>query len=1015
MKFFFTYKNPLSAVIVIILLGGVFAYTKLQTALFPEITFPKIKIIADAGLQPVDKMMVTVTKPLEIAIKQVPDLQNVRSTTSRGSCEISAFMNWNADIDLAQQRIESRIAQIRNTLPPDMQLTVERMNPSILPVMGYTLEGHGRSPIEMRQLASFTIKPFLSQVQGVSEVRVIGGRQKEYWITLDQQKMSSLGLTPDSINAALAQTNFIKSNGYLSDYRLLYLTVTDATVKTTEDLNNIVVRNDGLRIIRLQDISSVGVHEATEYIRINANGKDGLLIAVIKQPNANLVTVSKAMEDKIAQLRTLLPPDVTIRPYYEQADFVNDAVHSVTDALWIGLILAIIVAVIFLRSMKASSTILITIPITLCLTLIVLYAIGYSFNIMTLGAIAAAIGLIIDDAIVVVEQIHRTHEEHPDKPTSELVRKAIDYLFPAMLGSSISTIVIFIPFLLMSGGAGAYFKVMTNTMIITLVCSFFVTWICLPVVYLVLSKKETPKSENAQAPIVHEVKKQRWVAWFIGRPFVSLGIVAGLLICIALILPNLETGFLPEMDEGSIVLDYSSPPGTSLEETDQILHEVEKIISKTPEVAAYSRRTGTQMGFFITEPNRGDYLIQLKKQRSKSTTEVIAALRAKIEGSQPSLRIDFGQVIGDMLGDLMESVQPIELKIFGNDQTKLKELSTQVGQVVSSVKGTADVFNGIVIAGPSVSIKPDFGRLAQFGLTPASLQYQVQTALEGNIVSHLLETEQQPAVRIMYPGNRKLSVADIPLLRLSLPGGKLQPITQLATVNINPGDAEIQRENLQSMGVVTARLEGRGLGSVMNEVKAGIAKKVVLPPGYHIEYGGSYAQQQKSFSELLLILFTAALLVFCVILFLFRDFRVALLIVILAVLGISGSYIALFLTHTPLNVGSYTGLIMIVGIIGENAIFTFLQFREELLIKSVDESIVYSISTRLRPKLMTALGAIIALMPLALGIGTGAQLHQPLAIAVIGGFIIALPLLLIVLPTFLRVIFKGRKLGPGVL
>jgi CzcA family heavy metal efflux pump len=1012
MRFFHSHRNPLTAVLVIIMLGGVFAYTRMQTALFPEITFPKIKIIADAGLQPVDKMMVTVTKPLEIAIKQVPDLQMVRSTTSRGSCEISAFMNWDADIDLAQQRIESRIAQIRNTLPVDMQLSVERMNPSILPVMGYTLESRGRSPIEMRQLASFTIKPFLSQVDGVSEVRVIGGRQKEYWVTLDQQKMSTLGLTPDSISAAVAQTNFIKSNGYLSDYRLLYLTVTDATVRTAEDLANVVVRNDGLRVVKLADVASVGVHEATEYIRINANGREGLLIAVIKQPNANLVTVSKAMEAKIAELRNILPPDVSIKPYYIQADFVNDAVRSVTDSLWIGLALAIVVAIIFLRSIKASATILITIPITLCLTLIVLYAIGYTFNIMTLGAIAAAIGLIIDDAIVVVEQIHRSHEEHPDEPTKSVVHKAIHYLFPAMLGSSISTIVIFIPFLLMTGVAGAYFKVMTNTMIITLICSFFVTWIGLPVVYLLLTRP-TPKDRQVKAPEVHEVKKQRWVAGFIGRPVVSIVIVAVLIALTAFILPQLETGFLPEMDEGSIVFDYSSPPGTSLEETDRMLRECERIISAIPEVEAYSRRTGTQMGFFITEPNRGDYLIQLKKGRDRSTEDVIADIRAKVEASQPALRIDFGQVIGDMLGDLMESVQPIEIKIFGNDQKQLQALSRQVGDVVEHVTGTADVFNGIVIAGPSVAVTPDYARLAQFGLTPAALQFQLQTALEGNVIGNILETEQQPAIRMVYPGNRRLSVADIPKLSVYMPGGKLQPITQLATVTLNAGEAEMQRENLQSMGVVTARLEGRGLGSVMKDIRATVGSKVALPAGYHIEYGGSYAQQQKSFSELLLILFTSSLLVFGVILFLFKDFKVALLIVLLAVLGISGSYLALFLTGTALNVGSYTGLIMIVGIIGENAIFTFLQFKEALADMSVDDAIIYSISTRLRPKLMTALGAIIALMPLALGIGVGAQLHQPLAIAVIGGFIVALPLLLIVLPTMLGLIFRKKTSAPG--
>jgi multidrug efflux pump subunit AcrB len=624
-----------------------------------------------------------------------------------------------------------------------------------------------------------------------------------------------------------------------------------------------------------------------------------------------------------------------------------------------------------------------------------------------LGAIAAAIGLIIDDAIVVVEQIHRTHEENPDEPSPELVQKAIRYLFPAMVGSSLSTIVIFIPFLLMTGVAGSYFSVMTNTMIITLVSSFFVTWIGLPVIYLLLSKKHRTSAQKKEKP--HAVKKQRWVSFFILNPFISLGIVAALVISIILILPRLETGFLPEMDEGSIVLDYTSPPGTSLEETDKILREAEKIIVSVPEVGAYSRRTGTEMGFFITEPNSGDYLIQLKKKRDRTTNEVIEELRQKIESTQPALRIDFGQVIGDMLGDLMASIQPVEIKIFGNDQKKLQELSRQTSEIIADIPGIADPFDGIVIAGPSISVQPNYAKLAQYGITPSNLQYQLQTSLEGNVVGNLFEKEQYSTIRLVYPGSRKLSIADIDNLQIFLPDGRLKPIHELATVVINAGDAEIQRSNLQSMGVVTADLENRDLGSVMKDVQKKISSELTLPGGYYIEYGGAYAEQQKSFRELLMILIAASLLVFSVILFLFQKIKVALLILLIAVLGISGSYLALWLTNTPLNVGSYTGLIMIVGIIGENSIFTFLQFKESLHEKSVDDSIIYAISTRLRPKLMTALGAIIALMPLALGIGTGAQLHQPLAIAVIGGFIIALPLLLIVLPSMLRLLFKNYK------
>ncbi|QEC65657.1 efflux RND transporter permease subunit [Mucilaginibacter ginsenosidivorans] len=1018
---FVSHRKPLSLVLALIVIGGLFAYSKMQTSLFPEITFPKIKIIADEGLQPVNKMMVTVTKPLENAIKQVPDLQTVRSTTGRGSCEISAFMNWDADIDLAQQRIQASIDQVKNDLPADVNITVAKMNPSILPVSGYTLESHTRSPIELRQLATYTIKPFLSQVDGVSEIRIIGGKVKEYWLTLNKQKMSSLGLTPDIINTALNNTNFVKSEGYLSDYKRFYLTVTDATINAKDQLENLVINNNRKRVIRLKDFADVAVREGIAYTKINANGHDGVLIAVIKQPNANLVSLSADMQAKVAALRKLLPKDVTVKPYYVQADFVNDSIKSVTDSLWVGLLLAIVVAIIFLRSLKASATILFTIPVTLCLTLIVLYALGYTFNIMTLGAIAAAIGLIIDDAIVVMEQIHRTHEEQPEEPTKKLLQSAIDYLFPAMVGSSISTIVIFIPFFLMTGVAGAYFKVLTNTMIITLVCSFFVTWIGLPVIYLLLTK---PKHRNVLAEKKeesHQVHKQRWVKWFILRPYVSLLIVGSLVAAIVIIPKLLETGFLPEMDEGSIVLDYNSPPGTSLEETDRMLRQVEKIIGKQPEVEAYSRRTGTQMGFFITEPNRGDYLIQLKKKRDKTTEEVISELRQKIAADQPVLaeKIEFGQVITDMLGDLTTSVEPIQIKVYGDNPQKLRELSAKIADAVSPVKGTADVFDGVVIAGPSVSIDPNYSKLAQYGITPASLQFQLQTSLEGNIIGSMLEREQLSPIRMVYPGNLNLKVEDIKNQNIFTPSAKLIPISELASVTVKAGDAEIERENLQSIGIITARLDKGDIGSVMPAIKKSIEQKVSLPEGYHVEYGGDYAQQQQSFKELMMILVAACALVFGVILFLFKQFRIALLILIIAALGTAGSLLALYVTQTPLNVGSYTGLIMIVGIIGENAIFTFLQFKQramenmdkdpENIKEDINEAIIYSISTRLRPKLMTAIGAIIALMPLALGIGAGAQLHQPLAIAVIGGFIAALPLLLIVLPSMLRILYRSGE------
>ena len=540
-------------------------------------------------------------------------------------------------------------------------------------------------------------------------------------------------------------------------------------------------------------------------------------------------------------------------------------------------------------------------------------------------------------------------------------------------------------------------------MMITLVCSYLVTWIGLPVIYLLFTGKKH-KIKPARQTVL--TGKGTWITFFILRPVISIAFVALLILLITVIPGRLETGFLPEMDEGSIVLDYTSPPGTSLQETDRILREVEKIFPSIPEIEGYSRRTGTQMGFFITEPNYGDYLIQLKKDRKRSTEEVIDEIRKRVESSQPALRIDFGQVIGDMLGDLMSSTQPVEIKIYGDNQEILQNLARGVASITEQTPGTADVFDGITIAGPSVNIEPNYQKLSQFGITPADFQNQLQTQLEGTEVGSIYEKEQLTAVRMIYPDAASTSLERVRNSDLFLPDAKLHPLSEFSTISINQGTAEIQRENLQSMIPVTARLNNRDLGSVMKDLKKEIGSKINLPKGYHIEYGGAYQEQQQSFRELMMILLAAALLVFSVMLFLFKDIKVAFLILFIAVLGISGSLLALWITQTPLNVGSYTGIIMIIGIIGENAIFTFQQFRQTLKEKTADESIVFAISTRLRPKLMTALGAIIALTPIALGIGTGAQLHQPLAIAVIGGFLIALPLLLIVYPSLLRLLFR---------
>lgn len=991
------YKYPVLALGILLLIAGGFTYQKMQTGLFPNITFPKIKVIADAGQQPVDKMMTTVTIPLENILRRTEGLKYIRSTTSRGSCEISIFLNWDMDINTAKAQIESYIQQSKEEVLPNTTFTIEKMNPSILPVMGYSLEGDSTlSQVDLKKIAKYQIKPYLLATEGVSDIAVIGGKDKEYEIILKPYALQNLGISIKNIQDAVSNSNILQSTGYISDYNRMYLSLTNNAVENLDDLENIVVKSNSSRIVLLRDIAEIKVHEEKQYVKVLANGKNVPLLAIIKQPDANLIDVNNSIEKKVAEMGEILPKNVKLIPFYKQANFVNSSIRSIKDVLWIGLVLAILVVIVFLRSFSASMVIVFSIPVSLALTLIVLDSVGYTFNIMTLGAIAAAIGLMIDDVVIVIEQIHKIREENPDESLSWSAREAISHLLSAMIGSSLSTIVIFIPFILMTGVAGAYFKVMAYSMIIALTASFLVTWLVVPVLAVLFSRGKSVKQKKPP--------KTNWIHKILDTPVT--GIVFAL-ICIGIIvfLPSrLASGFLPEMDEGSIVLDYQSAGGTTLDETAQMLDQVNHILDDQPEVEAYSARLGTELGFFITEPNSGDYLIKLKDNRNSSTMEVADEIRKKIEAAVPQLEVDFGQVIGDMLGDLMSSAQPIEIKIFGDDVDKLEEISKKIASEVEQVNGTADVNNGIILSGPELIIEPKNEALARLGLSPSNLQLQLQTRIEGVVVSTLIDNEQIINIRMMYPETYKNSIHDLKNFSVVLPDGSMTPIDELAQIKMQKGVAQINRENLKSMGVITARLDNRDLGSTLGDIRQRLSKNISLPSTYHIEYGGSYKEQQQAFSELLLILVLAILLVFIVILFLFKRIKIAVSIILIAVMGVAGSLLGLFITGTPLNVGSYMGIIMIVGIIGENSIFTYRQYLEIKEEKTHKEKIEYAIAARLRPKLMTAFAAIMALIPLALGIGAGAQLHQPLAIAVIGGMIFALPLLLVVLPTILKLI-----------
>lgn len=1030
LSYFEVFSRPILFTGVLLLIAGVYAYTRMQTNLFPEVLFPRVSIIADNGQQPIDRMMITVTKPLESAVKKVNGVTVVKTSTSRGSCTIDVFFEWGQNIYTQKAQVESRINEIRNFLPPGVNLSIEAMNQSLFPVYGFTLESNVHSLVALRDRANLQVRPLFSQVSGISNVVVRGGKAKEIVALPDAVKLASVNVPISALITAINANNNVLSNGYVANYRRLYLTLTDTRVLDVDALGALIIKNDGTRVVRLGEVARIEVQEQQqEFLVINANGHDAVQIDLVKQPGVNLIDFARNAEAKAAEIQKILPRGMVLKPYYNQSAFVGDSVHSVIKTIYEGLLLALLVMIVFLRSWRASTVVLLTIPVTLAFTILVLYGVGITINIMSLGAIAASIGLIIDDAIVIIEQIYRVHEEQPEKNRFAVVQEAIHNLFPAMVGSSLSTIVIHFPFRLMSGLAGSFFRELSDTMQITMLCSFLVTWLLLPVLHLLIGFN--PIKNEHTIDEATNVRRLGWLTAQFTRPWLSLVFVGLLGLGAWFSFSRLETGFLPDLDEGTIVLDYFTPPGTSIQETDRILREAEKIITAHPDVATYSRRTGIRMAFRGVPPNFGDYSIQLKTNRTKTTVEVINELRTRINADQPVLDISFGQRIADLLGDLMSTPQPIEVKLFGDNYALLQTLSRQAAGILESVPGVVDVNDGLIEAGPSLVFEPDQAKLSQYKIGLVDFQTQLtaytggvslgpnaaqpvpspaQAALTAGIqVGSFQDGEQMRRMVLRFANFKENDLYKLRNVLIFLPDGTTRPLSFFCRISVVAGEIEQRREDLKSAVVLTARLDGRDLGSAISDIQARFAKQLPLPQGYSVGYGGAYAEQQQSFGELLLILALASLLVLAVLMFLFKDWWLSVLVLALSLLGITGCIIALYLTGIALNVSSYTGLIMIVGIIAENAIFTVNQFEHTLArTGNVDESVKYAIALRLRPKLMTAIGAILALMPLALGFGLGAQMQQPLAVAVIGGFVAGLPLLLFVFPTALRALFHQR-------
>ncbi|MGZ4778774.1 MAG: efflux RND transporter permease subunit, partial [Thermoanaerobaculia bacterium] len=984
-------------------------------SLFPQTDFPRIIIVVDNGEVPAQQTLVTVTRLVEEAMSGIPGIARIKSTTSRGATEIDLFFDWKTNIEQTLQIVQARMSQLSSELPQSASIrTVNRLTFAVFPVIGYSITSAQRDPGTLRTLTELTIRPPIARIPGVAQVAVSGGEIREYQVQIIPQRLEGRGLTVAQVVDAVKNANVIDSPGLIDENHQLELALVSGKATTPEELGRIVVGTVNEVPVLLSDVATVGPGFEPHYTIVSADGRPAVLLNVLRQPAANTAAVNDAVKQELERLKPQLPRDVEIRPFYDQSLLVRAAVSSVRDAILIGLVLSVLILYGFLRNWGTTLVATVVIPVTILVTILVMWIVGLTLDLMTLGGVAAAIGLVIDDAIVVVENIYA----HVVAGASriEAVHLAMKEITAPIVFSTITPVVVFLPMSLLTGVTGVFFRSLALTMAVALLTSLVLALFFTPVLALRFVASGTNERshdiEHEGGPILQRAVGiyERLLEIALRNAKIVLLLVGALLLVSYFMYRLLGSEFLPVFDEGAFILDYTAPPGASLLETDRMLRHVERLLKETPDVESFSRRTGLQLGLAgVTEPNTGDFAVKLR-DKHRNAEEVTSELRQKVESSEPALRVEFLGILSDLIGDLASSPSPVEIRLYSEDTAALQRTAKQIAASIAKVKGVVEVFDGIVISGPAVTFRIDPQRAALFGVTPADLNDTLAAALGGTSASSVLERNRTMTVRVLMPGDYRSSLDRLRSIRLHSPvtNGFVR-VDQVATIEYDPGQTEIDREGLRQVLNVTARLEGTDLGTAINNIRAQLARDVHLPAGMTLEYGGLYQEQQASFRELAFTLLLAVALVFLVLLIEFRSFAHPIAIVTGAVLALSGTLAALLVTRTTLNVVSLMGMIMVVGIVSKNGIL-MLDTVEDHLEDGDDlhQALTRSGRRRFRPVLMTSLAAMLGMLPLALALGSGAELLQPLAIAVMGGLAFALLLSLIVTPTVYALIRKEK-------
>jgi CzcA family heavy metal efflux pump len=984
--------------------AGFYLMKSLPVSLFPQVIFPRIVINMSAGDKPAERMMIEATIPVEEAVRAVPHVLNVRSTTTRGSTDISINTEWGIDMVSAMLQVEAAVNQIRATLPPTLHFTVRRMEPTVFPVLGYSITSQTQSLVALRDIAEYQIKPLLSTVAGVAKIEVLGGALAEYQVKVDEAKLRSFNLTIDELAKILSINNTLQAVGRLEENYKLYLLLAQQQYKNTEEIGKTVIRKGNNGLVLLKDLAQISKSTEPQWQRVTAEGKDAVLFQIIQQPSGSTVDISHAVQQHLSQLKKHLPADVQIVQWYDQSELIVASAGTVREALLIGLVLAVLILLVFLRNSRVTLIAAITVPMALAATTLVLYVMGQSFNIMTLGGMAAAVALIIDDAIVMIEHIMRRLDESTGDTRQRIQHAAAEFSKP-LAASSAATIVTHIPLAFLSGVSGGFFRALSLTIASVLSISFIVAWLAVPLLATqALKTHDVTHAKVSKLTLWFHKQYAQILQMLLPRPWLIFGALLALLLGGYGAYQNIGSGFMPAMDEGGFILDYRAASGTAVSETDRLLRQVETLIQATPEVATYSRRTGMSLAGHITEANEGDFFIKLKPLPRRNLAQVMDELRDKIHSHVAGLDIEMAKLMEDMIGDLTAVPQPIEVKLYADDGLLLTQVAEKVAGKISKINGIVDINNGVIPAGDAliIQIKPEQAALA--GLSANDIQQALNAYLTGTIATQLQEGNKMLNLRVWLPEKNRTNGYQLQRLPIRTLDGHLIPLQRVADLLVETGQVQIHRDNLKRMVAITARLNGRDLGSAISEIEKILNQPDMLPHGMYYQLGGLYAEQQTAFRDMLVVFIAAVALVFLLLLAVYESFRVSLAMILTTLSSMAAVFIGLWLTHTELNIMAIMGMTMVIGIVTEVAVFYYSEYIGLPSSSTMQQRFIAAGNNRMRPIMMTTLAAIFALLPLALGLGEGAEMLQPLAIALIFGLMIQIPLVLLVLPCFLAVL-----------